>query len=111
VTRPARIVSDLLDDHEDPEAVAHIVADAIRGNYDSPGVFTDSLAAQASRFGLRRGDGLGVMRWLLDIVGDPGTPRWLDEATAHVNPESAQSKKPGPAPSPDSLIPANEATG
>jgi hypothetical protein len=87
------------------------VADAIRGNYDSPGAFTDSLAAQASRFGLRRGDGLGVMRWLLDIVGDPGTPRWLDEATAHVKPESAQSKKPGPAPSPDSLIPANEATG
>jgi hypothetical protein len=34
--------------------------------------------------GLRRGDGLGVMRWLLDLVGDPGTPRWLDEAKAHL---------------------------
>ena len=91
VTRPARIASDLLDDHEDPEAVAHIVADALRGNYDYPGVFTDSLAAQASRFGLRRGDGLGVMRWLLDLVGDPGTPRWLDEARAHLERESARS--------------------
>jgi hypothetical protein len=91
VTRPARIASDLLDDHEDPEGVAHIVADAIRGNYDSPGVFTDSLAGQASQFGLRRGDGLGVMRWLLDLVGDPGTPRWLDEAGAHLERESAQS--------------------
>ena len=84
VTRPARIASDLLDDHEDPEGVAHIVADAIRGNYEYPGVVTDSLAAQASRFGLRRGDGLAVMRWLLDLVGDPGTPRWLDEARAHL---------------------------
>jgi hypothetical protein len=91
VTRPARIVSDLLDDHEDPEAVAQIVADALRGNYDYPGVFADCLAAQASRFGLRRGDGLGVMRWLLDLVGDPGTPRWLDEARADLERESARS--------------------
>jgi hypothetical protein len=91
VTRPARIASDLLDDHEDPEGVAHIVVDAIRGNYDYPGVFTDSLAAQASQFGLRRYDGLGVMRWLLDLVGDPGTARWLDEARAHLERESARS--------------------
>ena len=67
------------------------MADAIRGNYDYPGVFTDSLAAQASRFGLRRSDGLGVMRWLLDLVGDPGTPRWLDEARAYLERESARS--------------------
>jgi hypothetical protein len=93
VTRPARIASDLLDDYEDPEAVAQIVVDAIRGNYDYPGVFTDSLAAQASRFGLRRGDGLGVMHWLLDLVGDPGTPRWLDEARAHLERESARSSR------------------
>jgi hypothetical protein len=90
VTRPARIASDLLDDHEDPEAVAQIVADALRGNYDHPGVFVDSLAAQASRSGLRPGDGLGVMRWLLDLVGDPGTPRWLDEARAHLDREPAR---------------------
>ena len=91
VTRPARIASDLLDDHEDPEGVAQIVADTIRGNYDYPGAFADSLAAEASRFGLRQGDGLGVMRWLLDLVGDPGTPRWLDEARAHLERESARS--------------------
>jgi hypothetical protein len=93
VMRPSRIASDLLDDHEDPEGVAHIVVDAIRGSYDSAGAFTDCLAAQASRFGLRSGDGLGVMRWLLDLVGDPGTPRWLDEARAHVERESARSSE------------------
>jgi predicted transcriptional regulator of viral defense system len=94
VTRPARIASDLLDDHEDPEGVAQIVMDAIRGNYDSPRVFADSLAAQASRFGLRRADGLGVVRWLLGLVGDPGTPRWLDEARAHLERELARSSGP-----------------
>lgn len=93
MTRPARIASDLLEDHEDPEAVAQIVADALRGNSDYPGVFTDSLAAQAPQFGLRRGDGLGVMRWLLDLVGDPGAPRWLDEARAHLERESARSSR------------------
>ncbi|HUY45815.1 MAG TPA: hypothetical protein VMV92_08835 [Streptosporangiaceae bacterium] len=67
------------------------MADAIRGNYNDPGVFTDSLAAQASRSGLRRGDGPGGMRWLLDLVGDPGTPRWLDEARAHLEREPARS--------------------
>ena len=93
VTRPARIASDLLDEHEDPEAVAHIVVDAIRGNYDYPAAFTHSLAASALRFGLRRDDGLGVMRWLLDLVGDPGTPRWLDEARAHLERELARSSE------------------
>ncbi|MGH3158140.1 MAG: type IV toxin-antitoxin system AbiEi family antitoxin domain-containing protein [Streptosporangiaceae bacterium] len=91
VTRPARTTSDLLDDREDPDSVAHIMVDALRRNYDSPGAFADSLAAQASRFGLRRYDGLGVMRWLLDLVGDPGMSGWLDEARAHLERESAGS--------------------
>ena len=44
------------------------------------------FAAQAFRFGLRRGDGLRVMRWLLDLVGDPGTPRWTKPGrTSSVN--------------------------
>ena len=37
--RPSRITSDLLWDHEDPEAVAQLVADAIRPIYDYPGTF------------------------------------------------------------------------
>lgn len=95
VTRPARIASDLLDDKEDPEAVAHVVADATRAAFDNPGAFADALAPHAARFGLRRNDGVAVLRWLLDLVGDPDTPKWMDEARAHVDRADA------PAPAPD----------
>ncbi len=94
VTRPARIAPDLLDDKEDPEAVAHVVADAIRGAYDYPGTFAVSLARHAARFGLRRDDGLALLRWLLDLVGDPDAPRWLDEARIHIARASADPKVP-----------------
>lgn len=80
VTRPARIASDLLRENEDPEAVAQITTDAIRAVYDHPGTFAEALAPHASRFGLRRGDGLALLRWLLDLVGDPDASRWMTEA-------------------------------
>jgi len=71
VTRPSRIASDLLWDHEDPEAVAQLISDAIRHLYDYPGRFADSLAPHAARFGLRRGDGVALLRWFLDLTSDP----------------------------------------
>lgn len=80
VTRPARIASDLLRENEDPEAVAQITADAIRAVYDYPGTFAEALAPHAAGFGLRRVDGLALLRWLLDLVGDPDTSRWMTEA-------------------------------
>ena len=85
VTRPARIAADLLADCEDPGAVAQVVADGIRGVFDYPGTFADSLAPHSARFGLRRNDGFALLRWLLDLVGDPETPRWLNEARAHLD--------------------------
>lgn len=85
VTRPSSIAADLLAVREEPEAVAQIVADAIRGIYDYPGTFADSLAPRAADFGLRRNDGLAVLRWLLDLVGDQDTSRWIEEARAHVS--------------------------
>lgn len=84
VTRPSRIASDLLYDREDPEAVAHVVADALRGVYDYPGTFAGALAPHAARFGLRRGDGVALLRWLLDLVGDPQTAKWMKEARSHI---------------------------
>lgn len=83
VTRPSRIAADLLADHEDPEAVAQLVADAIRAVYDYPGTFADRLAPYAARFGLRRDDGIGLLRWFLGLVGDPGSSRWIEEAEDH----------------------------
>ena len=85
-TRPSRIAADLLDDREDPEAVAYLVADAIRSGYDGPGTIADALAPYAARLGLRRGDGLALLRWLLDLVGDPEASRWMEEARAHMTP-------------------------
>jgi hypothetical protein len=84
VTRPARTASDLLWDHEDPEAVARLIADAIRPVYDYPGAFARSLAPHAARFGLRKGDGLALLRWFLDMTADPERDRWMDEARASV---------------------------
>lgn len=83
VTLPSRIAADLLADREDPEAVAQLVADAIRAVYDYPGTFADRLAPYAARFGLRRGDGIGLLRWFLGLVGDPDSSRWIEEAEAH----------------------------
>lgn len=83
VTRPSRIAADLLRDKEDTEAVAHVAADAIRAVYDYPGTFSDALAPYAAPYGLRRNDGVAMLRWLLDLVGDPDTARWMEEARAH----------------------------
>jgi len=84
ITLPSRIVDDLLRDDEGPEAVAQITADAIRAVYDYPGTFAEVLGGHAARFGLRRGDGIALLRWLLDLVGDPETPRWMHEARTRL---------------------------
>jgi hypothetical protein len=84
VTRPSRVAADLLGDMEDPEAVAQVIGDAIRSACDYPGTFADALGPHAARFGLRRGDGLALLGWLLGIVSDPETSRWMEQARAHV---------------------------
>lgn len=98
VTRPSRTVSDLLAEREDPEAVASIAADAMRSMRDHPGAIADSLAPHAVRFGLRQGDGLALLRWLLDLVGDPHAPEWIAEARAHLDRLSHEESPPGGAP-------------
>jgi hypothetical protein len=84
VTLPARIASDLLYDHEDPEAVARIITESVRAVFDYPGSFADSLAPHAQRFGLRGNDGLALLRWFLDLTGDPERTQWLQEAQQHL---------------------------
>jgi hypothetical protein len=84
VTRPSRIVSDLLYDNEDPSGVAQIISDSLRNVYDYPSTTSEALAPHAERFGLRLGDGVALLRWMLDLVGDPETQLWMSEARAHV---------------------------
>ncbi len=84
VTRPSRIAADLLTEREDPGAVAQVVADAIRGVFDYPGTFADTLSPVAARLGFRTGDGLAVLRWLLELAGEPEAGRWLEEARTTV---------------------------
>ncbi len=96
-TRSSRIAADLLDDREDTEAVARIVVVAIRAIYDYPGTFADELAPYAARYGLRRGDGLALLRWLLDLVGDPETPRWMQEARDHIARATTKASDPSPS--------------
>lgn len=94
VTRPSRIASDLLFDHADPGAVGQVIVDALRHVYDYPGTFAEALAPHAGRFGLRRGDGVALLKWLLDLVGDPATDDWMREARAAVD----RGTKPAPTP-------------
>jgi hypothetical protein len=94
-TRPSRIASDLLADREDPEAVANVVADAIRDVYDYPATFAETLAPQAARFGLRRGDGLTMLRWLLELVGDPDAGDWIEKARQSPGEGPQGARPPG----------------
>jgi hypothetical protein len=89
VTRPSRIASDLLWDTEDPQAVAQVVADALHNADDYPGAFAEALALHAARFGLRRGDGIALLEWLLDLAARRETSAWLDQARAHRERSSA----------------------
>lgn len=79
VTRPSRIAADLLREHEDPEAIALIVAEAIRKNIDDPAAFITALTPHAVRLGFRRDDGLALLTWLFDLAHAPERERWLDE--------------------------------
>lgn len=98
VTRPARIASDLLADREDPGAVGEVVADALRAGHQQPGAFVPQLGRHAAHFGLRRGDGVQVLRWLLELVADPDSRQWMAEARAVSTGRSGDSATIMPKP-------------
>jgi len=77
VTRPARTAFDLVAEREDPGAVAQVIADSIRDVKDYPGRFAESLSPLAGRFGFRRGDGIALLGWLLELSGDPHWQDWM----------------------------------
>ncbi|NMO55457.1 hypothetical protein HH310_30275 [Actinoplanes sp. TBRC 11911] len=70
VTRPSRIAADLLADRADLGAIAQVIADALRPGFDDPGSISSAIAPHAAANGLRRGDGIGLLRWLPELSGD-----------------------------------------
>ncbi|MHB8450995.1 MAG: hypothetical protein ACYDAQ_11180, partial [Mycobacteriales bacterium] len=89
--------------HEDPEAVGQIVVEATRQVYDYPATFAAAIAPLATRFGLANGDGLGLLRWLYELVGDPDIPRWMDEASGE-GPSDGESELPARVPGQATVI-------
>jgi Transcriptional regulator, AbiEi antitoxin len=81
VTRAAWIVGQLLDDRVDPDAVAQITSEVLDRVFDYPRVVADVLAPHATRFGLRLGDGVGLLDDFLLRAGNPDRERILAEAT------------------------------
>ena len=67
---------------EDPGAIGQVIADALRTVFDYPGAMVSAIAPYGAAYGLRRGDGLGLLRWLLYLSGDPEREVWLAEAAA-----------------------------
>lgn len=82
VTRPQRTAADLLRSREDPEAVAQVVADALRRGHASLGEFAAAVAPSAAVHGFRRGDGMSLLQWLLDLAGNPDGSTWMSQASA-----------------------------
>jgi hypothetical protein len=94
VTRPSRIASDLLHGHEEPAAVAQVIVGATQMAYERSYAFAGALAPHAARFGLPRNDGLALLRWMYDLIGDPQSDNWMDQASAHA---SGSGPLPAPA--------------
>lgn len=80
VTTPSRTAADLLGEQEDPEAVARVVAEALRRGQEQPASFAHSLSSRTAQLGARRGDGVAALAALLNLTEDPLTSQWLREA-------------------------------
>jgi len=81
-TRAGRMIADLLADHVDPTAVAQIIDEVLTHVYDYPGMVADKVAPFAARFGLRAGDGVGLLDHMLRLAGSPRREVLLEEARA-----------------------------
>ncbi len=69
VTRPSRLVADLLAAHEDPSAVATIAAEALRRRLEDPQSMASAVAPYASWHGLPRADGRAMLDHLITAAG------------------------------------------
>lgn len=82
VTRASWMIGDLLADHVDPETVARITAEVIDRVLAYPAAIAERAAPFAARFGLSRGDGLGVLDQLLTLAAYGDRESIIDQAAA-----------------------------
>ena len=94
VTTPARTAVDLLLEHEEPDAVGQVIADALRKSLEEPSSFVHALAPRASLLGFRRDNGLGALKWLLELTADTEAARWLQVAAKGDRASSAPKAAP-----------------
>lgn len=68
VTRAGWMIRDLLADHVDPIQIATIIAEVVDKILDYPSVVAATIAPYATRFGLSKGDGVGLLDHLLRLA-------------------------------------------
>jgi len=68
VTRAGWMIGDLLADHVDPESVGRITAEVVDRVFDHAHVIAERIAPFAARFGLPKGDGMGLLDELLTLA-------------------------------------------
>lgn len=69
VTRPGRLIADLVSDHVEPAAVAGIAAELLDRRLEDEPALAESLGPYAARFGYWPGDGRVLLSHLLDLSG------------------------------------------
>ena len=79
-TRAGWMVGQLLADHLDVDAVAEITREVLERVLDYPRVVAQAVGPYAVRFGLERGDGVGLVDELLRRAGTPGREGLVAEA-------------------------------
>jgi len=75
------MISQLLADHVDPDAVAQITIEALDRVLDYPRDVVNALGLHAHRFGFPRGDGLALLDELLRRAGSRDREALLAEAS------------------------------
>ncbi len=78
--RAGVMISQLLADHVDPDAVAEITREVLERIQDYPRVVAEAVAPYAERFALGRGDGLALLDELLRRAGSGERETILAEA-------------------------------
>jgi len=73
VTRPARMIADLLADHVEPGVVGRIAAEAIDGGLEDAAAVAKRVAPYATKFDLPRGDGQATLDHLRALAGSPAS--------------------------------------